>query len=38
VKRVGAKDVFCGYAPRLEDATLPQAEDVEGALVSLLEY
>ena len=38
VKRVGAKDVFCGYAPRLEDATLPQAEDVEKALVQLLEY
>jgi 2-oxoisovalerate dehydrogenase E1 component len=38
VKRVGAKDVFCGYAPRLEDATLPQVEDVEKALVSLLEY
>ncbi|HKC24032.1 MAG TPA: dehydrogenase E1 component subunit alpha/beta [Thermoanaerobaculia bacterium] len=38
VKRIGAKDVFCGYAPRLEDATLPQVEDVEKALVSLLEY
>jgi 2-oxoisovalerate dehydrogenase E1 component len=38
VKRVGAKDVFCGYAPRLEDATLPQAEDIGKALVSLLEY
>jgi 2-oxoisovalerate dehydrogenase E1 component len=38
VKRVGAKDVFCGYAPRLEDATLPQAEDVETALLELLRY
>ena len=26
VRRVAAKDVFCGYAPRLEDATLPQSE------------
>jgi 2-oxoisovalerate dehydrogenase E1 component len=27
VKRVAAKDVFVGYAPQLEDATLPQIED-----------
>ncbi len=38
VRRVGAKDVFCGYAPRLEDATLPQAEDIHRALVDLLDY
>jgi len=38
VKRVGAKDVFCGYAPQLEDATLPQPEDVERALRELLKY
>lgn len=38
VKRVGAKDVFCGYAPRLEDATLPQSEDVEKSLLELLSY
>jgi 2-oxoisovalerate dehydrogenase E1 component len=38
VKRVAARDVFCGYAPRLEDATLPQSEDVHAALVALLAY
>jgi len=38
VKRVAARDVFCGYAPRLEDATLPQSEDVHDALVALLAY
>ncbi len=38
VKRVAALDVFCGYAPRLEDATLPQSEDVHAALVDLLAY
>ena len=38
VRRVGAKDVFCGYAPRLEDATLPQTEDVHAALSSLLSW
>jgi 2-oxoisovalerate dehydrogenase E1 component len=27
IKRVAAKDVFVGYAPQLEDATLPQVED-----------
>ena len=38
VRRVGAKDVFCAYAPRLEDATLPQTEDVHSALASLLSW
>ena len=38
VKRVAAKDVFCGYAPRLEDATLPQSEDIAAALDGLLGY
>ena len=38
VRRVGAKDVFCGYAPQLEDATLPQSADVEAALRDLLAY
>jgi 2-oxoisovalerate dehydrogenase E1 component len=38
VKRVAAKDVFCGYAPTLEDATLPQAGDVERALLELLAW
>lgn len=38
VRRVGAKDVFCGYAPQLEDATLPQGSDIEQALRDLLAY
>jgi 2-oxoisovalerate dehydrogenase E1 component len=38
VKRVAAKDVFCGYAPRLEDATLPQSDDILAALKDLLAY
>ena len=38
VRRVGARDAFCGYAPRLEDATLPQSEEIHDALVALLNY
>jgi 2-oxoisovalerate dehydrogenase E1 component len=38
VRRVGAKDVFCGYAPQLEDATLPQSAEIEQALRELLAY
>ena len=30
--RVGAKDVYVGYEPTLETATLPQAEDIADAL------
>ena len=38
VRRVAAKDVFCGYAPRLEDATLPQAGDIHDALAALVAF
>jgi 2-oxoisovalerate dehydrogenase E1 component len=38
VRRVAAKDVFCGYAPRLEEATLPQVDDIHDALAALLAY
>ena len=38
VRRVGAKDVFCGYAPQMENATLPQSEDILAALRSLVAY
>lgn len=38
VRRLGSKDVFCGYAPQLEDATLPQSADIEKALRDLLAY
>jgi 2-oxoisovalerate dehydrogenase E1 component len=32
VKRVASTDTFVGYAPRLEDAILPQVEDVKRAI------
>jgi 2-oxoisovalerate dehydrogenase E1 component len=38
VRRVAAKDAFCGYAPRLEDATLPQSDDILQALRDLVAY
>ncbi|MFI5120616.1 MAG: thiamine pyrophosphate-dependent enzyme [Thermoanaerobaculia bacterium] len=38
VRRVAAKDAFCGYAPQLEDATLPQSGDILAALRDLLAY
>ena len=38
VRRVAAKDAFCGYAPQLEDATLPQSADILAALRLLLAY
>jgi 2-oxoisovalerate dehydrogenase E1 component len=38
VRRVAAKDAFCGYAPQLEQATLPQSDDILAALRSLLAY
>ena len=28
IKRVAATDTFCGYQPKLEDAILPQTEDI----------
>ena len=38
VRRVAAKDVFCGYAPQLEDATLPQSDDILVALREIVAY
>jgi 2-oxoisovalerate dehydrogenase E1 component len=38
VRRVAAKDTFCGYHPTLEDAILPQTEDIERALREILAY
>jgi len=38
VRRVGALDTFVGYHPDLEDAILPQVEDVRRALVALARY
>ena len=38
VKRVAARDTFCGYQPKLEDAILPQTDDLTAAVQRLLEY
>jgi 2-oxoisovalerate dehydrogenase E1 component len=38
VGRVAALDTWVGYAPRLEQATLPQVEDVEREAERLLAY
>ncbi len=38
VKRVAATDTFCGYHPKLEDAILPQTDDITAAVMKLLEY
>jgi 2-oxoisovalerate dehydrogenase E1 component len=35
---VAAKDVFVAYQPILEDAILPQAEDLLRAMKELSEY
>ncbi|MBX5478460.1 MAG: dehydrogenase E1 component subunit alpha/beta [Pyrinomonas methylaliphatogenes] len=38
VRRVAALDTFVAYAPQLEDAILPQVEDVLQAITDLYEY
>ncbi|MBC7911374.1 MAG: dehydrogenase E1 component subunit alpha/beta [Pyrinomonadaceae bacterium] len=38
VRRVAALDTFVGYAPQLEDAILPQVEDVGRAITELYSY
>lgn len=38
VRRVGALDTFVGYAPSLEDAILPQVEDLARAILDLAAY
>jgi 2-oxoisovalerate dehydrogenase E1 component len=38
VKRVGALDTWVGYSPDLEDAILPQTEDLTRAMRQLLAY
>jgi 2-oxoisovalerate dehydrogenase E1 component len=38
VRRIAAKDVFVAYQPILEDAILPQAEDLLRAMKELAEY
>lgn len=38
VKRVAATDTFCAYQPKLEDAILPQTDDITAAVQRILEY
>jgi len=38
VRRVAAKDVFVAYQPILEDAILPQSDDVFRAMRELSEF
>ena len=38
VKRVASADTFVGYAPRLEDAILPQVEDVKRACLEIVRF
>jgi 2-oxoisovalerate dehydrogenase E1 component len=38
VKRVASTDTYVGYAPRLEDSTLPQVEDVRQACEEILKF
>ena len=38
VRRVAAMDTFCAYQPKLEDAILPQTEDIVAAARDLASY
>jgi 2-oxoisovalerate dehydrogenase E1 component len=38
VKRVAATDTYVGYAPQLEDAILPQVEDIKRAVEELVKF
>ena len=38
LKRVAATDTFCAYQPKLEDAILPQTDDIADAVRKILEY
>ena len=38
VKRVASTDTFVGYAPRLEDAILPQIDDIKRACVEIAAF
>ena len=38
VRRVAAADTFCAYNPKLEDAILPQTEDIFRAALELAKY
>jgi len=38
VKRVASTDTYVGYAPRLEDAILPQVEDIRKAIEEIAKF
>ncbi|HUK14105.1 MAG TPA: dehydrogenase E1 component subunit alpha/beta [Thermoanaerobaculaceae bacterium] len=38
VRRLAARDTFVGYAPALEDATLPQVDTIMSAMRAVLDY
>ncbi|NUQ10700.1 MAG: dehydrogenase [Gemmatimonadaceae bacterium] len=38
VRRVASRDTFVGYAPRIEDATLPQVEDFKKAIAEITRF
>ncbi|HEU4995395.1 MAG TPA: dehydrogenase E1 component subunit alpha/beta [Gemmatimonadaceae bacterium] len=38
VKRVASSDTYVGYAPRLEDAILPQVDDVKRAIEEIMKF
>ncbi len=38
VKRVASTDTFVGYAPELEDAILPQVDDLHEAIIEIAAY
>ena len=38
VKRVASTDTYVGYAPRLEDAILPQVDDVKRAVQEIVKF
>jgi 2-oxoisovalerate dehydrogenase E1 component len=38
VKRLASADAYVGYAPRLEDATLPQIEDFKREIAEIVKF
>jgi 2-oxoisovalerate dehydrogenase E1 component len=38
VKRLASTDTFVGYAPRLEDATLPQIDDFKREIAAIVKF
>jgi 2-oxoisovalerate dehydrogenase E1 component len=38
VSRVASADTFVAYAPRLEDAILPQVDDIRAAIVDVMKF